>query len=112
MPFYDYECEMCNYLFEAFHGMLDVPLSKCPQCGKRKLIKLLSSGVMVIVKGTENPCIGGRSSVNKKNKTKVKKRDKLGEGENKSDTPWWRRGRVNKQILKNPGRYIKDGEVD
>jgi len=111
MPTYEYECESCEYIFEAFHSMLANPLVDCPQCNQPKLIKLIGSGAAVIVRGTENPCTGGRSIPTKKNIKKCKKLDKLGEGKNKCKTPWWRKDRVNKKILNNPEKYIQEGKV-
>jgi putative FmdB family regulatory protein len=102
IPTYDYECSDCGYGFEAFHAMSDEPLVDCPRCDQPKLVKLISPGAAVIVPGTTTPCRGSRT----------KKRDKLGEGKNKSGKPFWRDGPVNKKVLKNPERYIKEGNVE
>lgn len=32
MPTYEYECNSCQYLFEAFQGISETPLSECPRC--------------------------------------------------------------------------------
>lgn len=104
MPTYDYECEACDHAFEAFHAMSAESLTECPGCHKPKLVKLIGPGAAVIVRGTENPCDGIRS--------RTKKFDKLGEGKNKCEKPFWRDGPVDKDILKNPERYIREGEVD
>lgn len=106
MPTYDYECENCGYKFEVFHTMSAKPLTDCPECHQSKLIKLIGMGSAAIVKGTTTPCKGGRS-----NRKPISKMDKLGEGINKSEKPFWRDGPVNKQILKNPEKYIKTGEI-
>ena len=45
MPTYDYRCNACEHVFEAFHLMTeDDPPSKepCPECGKRKVTKAVS----------------------------------------------------------------------
>lgn len=108
MPTYDYKCNSCNYEFEVFHSMLTEPLVDCPECNQPKLVKLIGPGAAVIIKGTENPCVGGRN-----NKTKKKKNlDKLGEGKNKGKKPFWRDGPVNKKILRNPKEYIREGRID
>jgi len=104
MPTYDYECRSCGYMFEAFHAMSAKPLTECPSCHEPKLIKLIGIGSAVIIKGTETPCHGGRS--------KKKKLDRLGEGKNKGEKPFWRDGPINKDVLKNPKKYIKEGKVD
>jgi len=103
MPTYDYECENCGYSFEAFHQMSAEPLLECPECHLLRLIKLIGMGSAVIIKGTETPCRGGRE---------LKKKDKLGKGKYKTDTfPPWRDGPIDKNILKNPERYVKTGEI-
>lgn len=102
MPTYDYECEKCGYEFEAFHSMSAEPLKDCPRCYKPKLIKLISPGAAVIIKGTKNPCHERR---------KPKLGDKLGQGKNKSGKPFWRDGKIDKTILKNPEKYIREGKV-
>ncbi len=73
------------------------PLVECPECHQPKLIKLISGGAAVIVRGTENPCKGSRV---KKNKPKH------------SYKPFWRDGPVDKRVLKNPEKYIREGVVD
>lgn len=110
MPTYDYECEACGHEFEKFHAMSAEPLNECPECHKLKLVKLIGPGAAVIVRGTKNLCSGIRGRT-KKN-TQPKKLDKLGEGENKREKPFWRDGPVNKDILKNPEKYIRKGRVD
>jgi putative FmdB family regulatory protein len=52
VPTYDYECSACSKRLEAFHGMSDPPLKKCPKCGKRRLRRLIGAGAGVIFKGS------------------------------------------------------------
>lgn len=40
MPRYDYECKKCGVM-ELTHGFHD-EIDKCPQCGVRKITKLIS----------------------------------------------------------------------
>jgi len=106
MPAYDYECQLCGYKLEVFHSMSAIPLTTCPECGQSTLIKLIGMGAAVIVKGTNTPCRGGRSIKSQETK------DRLGEGKNKmTQKPFWRNEKINKKILKNPRKYISDGEV-
>jgi putative FmdB family regulatory protein len=51
MPTYDYECTKCGHTFEAFQGMNDKPLAKCPKC-KSALRRLIGGGLGVIFKGS------------------------------------------------------------
>ena len=43
MPIYEYECKACGHYMEAVQKISEPPLLKCPECNKRKLIKLVSS---------------------------------------------------------------------
>lgn len=43
MPIYEYHCTNCNHQFEEIQGFNDEPLTKCPECGKLKLEKLISA---------------------------------------------------------------------
>jgi putative FmdB family regulatory protein len=52
MPTYEYECNACSHAFEALQTMTEPKLTKCPQCGKEKLSRLIGSGSGVIFKGT------------------------------------------------------------
>jgi putative FmdB family regulatory protein len=51
MPTYDYECRKCGHTFEAFQGINDKPLSKCPKC-QGALKRLIGGGLGVIFKGS------------------------------------------------------------
>jgi putative FmdB family regulatory protein len=52
MPTYDYQCDACDHRFEEFQAILEAPLKKCPQCGKRKLRRLLGTGAAVLFRGS------------------------------------------------------------
>jgi len=43
MPFYDYQCEECNFVQEVFHAMSG-PEEKiiCEKCGSRKMVRSIS----------------------------------------------------------------------
>lgn len=113
MPTYDYECKVCSYIFEAFHGMSEQPALVCLRCYSDQLTKLIGAGAAVIIRGTETPCRGNRGGGTQKSTRKPqKRRDKLGEGVNKGEVPPWRDGPVNKKVLKNPEKYIKEGKVE
>jgi putative FmdB family regulatory protein len=51
MPTYDYICENCGLEFEEFQSITAKPLRKCPECGKRRLKRLIGSGSAVLFKG-------------------------------------------------------------
>ncbi len=52
MPTYDYVCDACGISFERFQRMSDKIFRKCPECGVRKLRRLIGSGAGVIFKGS------------------------------------------------------------
>ena len=45
MPFYEYQCKNCGHELEAMQKVSDVPLKKCPHCGKSQLQRLMSAPV-------------------------------------------------------------------
>jgi putative FmdB family regulatory protein len=51
VPTYEYECEACGHTLEAFQGISEKPLRKCPECGRRKLRKLIGAGAGLIFRG-------------------------------------------------------------
>src|SRR5262245_15694674 len=52
MPTYDYVCDACQHEFEEFQSMKDEPLTKCPECGKKKLRRLFGTGAAILFKGS------------------------------------------------------------
>jgi putative FmdB family regulatory protein len=52
MPTYDYVCDACQHQFEAFHSIKADPLKKCPECGKKKLRRLIGPGAAIVFKGS------------------------------------------------------------
>ncbi len=52
MPTYDYVCDACKHEFEEFQYMSEEPLKKCPQCGKKKLRRLIGTGAAILFKGS------------------------------------------------------------
>jgi putative FmdB family regulatory protein len=52
MPTYEYQCESCKHRLEEFQSFSEKALTKCPECGKRKLRRLLGTGAAVIFKGS------------------------------------------------------------
>jgi putative FmdB family regulatory protein len=52
MPTYEYACPDCEHEFEAFHSITAKPIRKCPECGKRKVQRLISGGAGLLFKGS------------------------------------------------------------
>lgn len=51
MPVYTYHCDNCDHLFDQQQSFNDVPLTKCPACGKVKLHKVYKPA-QVVFKGS------------------------------------------------------------
>ena len=43
MPFYEYQCTKCGYEEEVLQKVSDKPLTKCPECGKSTMKKMVSA---------------------------------------------------------------------
>ena len=43
MPIYEYQCRECSHRLEKLQKMSDAPLTRCPECGKEALTKLVSA---------------------------------------------------------------------
>lgn len=56
MPTYDYKCTDCKYKFEHFQDMSSKPLTICPECGAKKLVRLIGKGAGIIFKGSGFYC--------------------------------------------------------
>jgi putative FmdB family regulatory protein len=52
MPTYDYVCDACNHKFELFQSITAEPEKKCPECGKKKLRRLIGAGAAIVFKGS------------------------------------------------------------
>jgi len=81
MPTYDYHCEACGADFELFQSIKAAPIRKCPECGKRRVRRLIGTGAGIIFKGTGFYATDYRSDSYKQDATKD------AGGEKSSDAP-------------------------
>jgi putative FmdB family regulatory protein len=51
MPIYTYRCTQCGVEFEQHQNFSDLPLVKCPECGKKSLRKVFTP-TGIIFKGS------------------------------------------------------------
>jgi putative FmdB family regulatory protein len=52
MPTYEYQCDACEHNFDEFQSMSEPALTKCPQCGKKKLRRVFGTGAAILFKGS------------------------------------------------------------
>ncbi len=52
MPTYDYACDACDHRFELFQSITAAPKRTCPECGRRKLRRLIGPGAAIVFKGS------------------------------------------------------------
>ncbi len=72
MPIYTYRCKECGVEFDQHQNFSDLPLTKCPECGKKSLRKVFTpTGIIFKGKGwyaTDNRSPSGAVNI-KKEKT-------------------------------------------
>jgi len=52
MPTYDYECDACGHKFELYQSIMAPVETKCPECKKKKLRRLIGTGAAIVFKGS------------------------------------------------------------
>jgi putative FmdB family regulatory protein len=92
MPTYDYVCDACEHQFEAFQSIKEDAMQKCPECGRKKLRRLIGPGAAIVFKGSGFYKTDYRSESYKKAAAAEKnagngaKSDGKSDGKPKSDT--------------------------
>ena len=79
MPTYDYICNSCKKMYEHFQSMSDDVLTKCPECKKDSLRRVISGGTGLIFKGSGYYLTDYKNQIDKKPDKKdsdSKKQDK------------------------------------
>ena len=51
MPTYEYACPDCNHQFERVQPITADPIKTCPECGKRKVHRLISATSFILKGG-------------------------------------------------------------
>jgi len=52
MPTYEYHCDACGHSFDEFQSITADPLTKCPECKKKKLRRAFGTGAAVLFRGS------------------------------------------------------------
>ena len=87
MPTYDYICKNCEKVFEFFQSMSDAPLTKCPDCGKQELRRIISGGTGLIFKGSGYYLTDYKNKKNSKSELPNNKDSKTLKEKNKKSKP-------------------------
>ena len=85
MPFYEYQCTSCGHEEEVLQKVGDKPLTKCPECGKSTMKKMISAAAFRLKGGgwyETDFKSGGKKNVAGDAKTEKK----AGETSKKADT--------------------------
>jgi putative FmdB family regulatory protein len=89
MPMYEYQCAACGHRFERIRKFSDPPIDECPNCGERKVQKLLSSPAIQF-KGTgwyiTDYARAGKSDPNQKADKKAAKQEAKAESGSSSES--------------------------
>ncbi|MCK4248515.1 MAG: zinc ribbon domain-containing protein [Candidatus Omnitrophica bacterium] len=75
MPTYEYECQSCGHTFDFFQSMSAENLTKCPECKKNTLKRLMGTGGGIIFKGKGFYATDYRSESYRKGEKNDKKSD-------------------------------------
>jgi putative FmdB family regulatory protein len=51
MPTYEYRCKKCGHRFEEFQTITAAPLTECPACHQKALMRVIQGGAGLIFKG-------------------------------------------------------------
>lgn len=86
MPTYDYVCDACDHAFELFQTITSEPEKKCPECGRKKLRRLIGPGAAIVFKGSGFYTTDYRSS-NYKKGAAAEKSSSDGGSAKKADSP-------------------------
>ena len=114
---YDYECADCQHVLEdVYQKVSDEPLTKCPNCGKDSLRRVISGGAYAFVAGGNT--IGSLMDKNtRNNKSQIQEQQhKKAEQVPQSETPWYHKSgsasakEISKMSKKQKADYIMRGK--
>jgi len=85
MPVYTYRCANCGIEFERHRNFEDKPLTRCPECSKKSLKKVISP-VRVVFKGSGFYATDHKSPSGSKHSSHKKEEKQQKEAAEKSET--------------------------
>ena len=108
---YDYVCKACDFVWEdVSQSIKDKPKSKCPECGKHKLERVIYGGAGAFVKNVNT--VGQLADKNRKDMGHYKRSEvdaKAKESKPVSQQESLRR-EINKMTPKQKQKYIMEGK--
>jgi putative FmdB family regulatory protein len=118
MPTYDYECSSCEHkVLDIRQSFNDEPLTECPECGKLKLFRVVTGGLMTKVNNIDT--VGKLADKNsKKYKSQIDEAAAKHKEENPSpEAPWYHNQKfggatpkeINKMSKQQQFKYIMEG---
>lgn len=109
MPTYDYVCDHCSHkLCDIVQSFKDDPLTKCPECGKETLSRVIYGGLATFVKDTKT--IGQLADKNWKNMGSYKRSEIEQKNQNSKPDNSLKR-KINKMTEEQKTKYIITGET-
>lgn len=116
MPTYDYVCETCSHeLKDIYQSFKEDALTKCPECGKDSLIRVIYGGLATFVKNVNT--IGQLADKNwnsmgryQRSEIEQQKKDAKEESPLSSLGPASRK-QINKMTKEQKEKYIMTGEA-
>jgi len=113
MPTYDFECEPCAYYAEIFQAH-DAPSTlKCPECGKKTLVKVFLTPPAIAIRG-EPSTIGHLADRNTQKMGTYEKQDRdrkaMVEDHVKHKETRERHRKINNMTPKQQLNWIKNGD--
>ncbi len=81
MPTYEYLCQACGHRFDVLQKITDEPLTRCPNCKRAKLKRVIGAGLGVIFKGS-----GFYTTDNKRSGANGTPKKSESKSENKTET--------------------------
>ena len=109
MPTYDYQCDACDHSFEKFQSITARTIRLCPECGKRKVRRLIGAGAGIIFKGsgfyqTDYRSAAYRQAASKDSPSSEGSSDKGSSPDAKAGKPADKSAGTSSKPSKNPGK--------
>lgn len=86
MPVYTYRCDSCGVRFDRHQSYTDAPLTRCPECKKKSLRKVIAP-VGVVFKGSGFYSTDNKNSTGSGSRKPAKKEESKDGAKEAKETP-------------------------